>query len=121
MSMSEVVTVDDRWEVVKVLRTDFNDFGKASALQIRQSITDNGHVTYSYRFGMMHDEVDGERWQPFSFIPDRYVMSYINLLKRAHGLIRDAMRSARERSDDGTVKPNLLIEEVSYIMKEKVW
>ena len=116
MESTEVVTMDDRWTVIHTLRTDYGEGDRASALQVRKAYTDNGHLTFSFRFGVLNqDETEGSVFQGYSYIPERYADNYIRLLTDARSKIRRAMQNTRDVSESGRVEPGVLEEEVERI------
>jgi hypothetical protein len=84
-----------KWDIIKVIRKNKTDDGMTSAIHIRQGITDNGRLSFSYMFGVYSETEHGERWIPYSFIPDRYAFEYIELFQDAVSRVHRAMRDAQ--------------------------
>lgn len=104
---------DDRWEVIKTLRKDFDENGRATAVQIRMMVTDNDNLSFSMTVGVVHDDDTGERWQQFKYIPQRYLRGYIDLLTDANERMMSVFRSAREMSDGDRIDKEILLDEVN--------
>ena len=106
------------WEVIKVLRKDYVN-GKASAIHIRQGVTDSNNITFSYAFGVYVLTSDGEdRWVPYHFIPDRFANDYCQLFNEAVGRVRQAMRDAK-RDDEGYLSRESLEDEIRRTIRRR--
>jgi hypothetical protein len=111
----------NQWEILKVLRTEFDDAGKAQGVQIRWCRTDRGNLTFSYSPGLVTEggNRDGsDAWRAFKYIPDRYAIDYIKLLQEATALVRQAMAQSK-RDEHGRVTAPLLESSVVSSIKRR--
>lgn len=98
------------WEIIKQLRKEFNPIThRAAAIQVRQGMTPNNNLTFSYVFGVVTDDNDDGvgTWKSYHYIPDRYAIDYLELFQEAVSRIRIAMDKAREEGN-GIVTPAFL-------------
>lgn len=111
------------WETLKLIRTEYNEQGKAQGVEIRWTRTDYGNLSFSYSFGIVleAENPDGtDLFKPFKYIPDRFVVEYIALLQEAVTLVRLTMSNS-EKSEEGRLTAALLeASVVSNIMRRRL-
>lgn len=111
------------WEPLRLLRTNFDEYGKAQGIQIRWSRTDHGNLSFSYAFGLVleNENEDGsDLFKPFRYIPDRFVSAYITLLQEAAVIVQQAMEKS-DKDDQGRLTASLLeVSVISNIKRKRI-
>jgi len=105
------MAIGKEWTSLKIVQTDFDDNCKAQAVQIRAMRTENDRITFSYAVGLMVQggaEDGSDQFRSFKYIPDRYLMEYIELLQEACTKVRVAAANIRHNADTGEISVPLL-------------
>jgi len=110
------MAVGKDWTSLKIVQNEFDDNGKAQAIQIRAMRTDNDRITFSYAIGLMVQggaEDGSDQFRAFKYIPDRYLMEYIELLQEACTKVRVAAANIRHNDETGEISVPLLENSIS--------
>lgn len=112
---------DGNWEKLKLIRTDFDEYGKAQGVEIRWIRTDRGLISFSYGFGIVLSEAnpDGsDLFKSFKYVPDKYIFEYMTLLKEASMIVHMSMRNGK-RDENGFLTAQSLEESVISNIRRK--
>lgn len=110
------------WETLKLIRTEFNEQGKAQGVEIRWTQTDYGNLSFSYSFGIVLESAnpDGtDLFKPFKYIPDKFVLEYTALLHEAATLVRLSMSNSEKNVEGRLTAPLLEASVISNIMRRR--
>ena len=107
------------WKTAKIIRSKYNRINKASGVQIRYAVMENGSVTFSYVPGVAEpsdESPSGFDWTPYRNIPDMYFDNYMTLFEDARILVDAARTKARELGS-GEITPELLLSAIDRVIK----